>query len=582
MANYIGNQPSYGEFKRLDSISSSFNGSTTTFNLTYNSVSTPVGDASQLIVSLNGIIQEPLNSYTLGVGGSSIVFSSAPASGDTCFIMYIGGAGGTVTTISDGSVTASKLDASLKDYYEDEFTANGSTTDFTLSRDSIGVNQLLVTIDGIVQPTSAYTASGTTLTISPALPNGTNIRVVHMGAKAGVFVPQSGSVGLNELDLVGVDTRYYTQTAADATFETISNVALKAPIANPSFTGNVGIGTSSPNSPLEVSNGTENHRVAFGTGEVYLMARNASSYITQEYIANQHVFTGYGDNSSNEAMRIDSSGNLLVGKTDTSSNTAGTTIWKDGYLNSTVALPTPNTSYVARFNRKTTDGPILDLQKDGTTVGSIGSVDANSIRVGKGNGNLRFYDFGSAIGVIPCNSTGANYPNVVDLGNSSSTFKDLYLSGGIQFDSRSNKLDDYEEGYWFPYLEGSSGGSITSWTERMGWYVKVGGVCHAHFYLANPGTNAGLSGTTLIRGLPFVSRNNSSQGYGTNYYSNGVIAYNRGLSHVGSYLTWDIGNGHNYGALRAHYTNGTESATIGLNSVSSSLLLRGGISYQVD
>ena len=260
MANYIGNQPSYGEFKRLDSISSSFNGSTTTFNLTYNSVSTPVGDASQLIVSLNGIIQEPLNSYTLGVGGSSIVFSSAPASGDQCFIMYIGGAGGTVTTISDGSVTASKLDASLKDYYEDEFTANGSTTDFTLSRESIGVNQLLVTIDGIVQPTSAYTASGTTLTISPALPNGTNIRVVHMGAKAGVFVPQSGSVGLNELDLVGVDTRYYTQTAADATFETISNVtsglALKAPIANPSFTGNVGIGTSSPAKKLEISGST--------------------------------------------------------------------------------------------------------------------------------------------------------------------------------------------------------------------------------------------------------------------------------------------------------------------------------------
>jgi hypothetical protein len=201
MANYIGNQPSYGEFKRLDSISSSFDGSTTTFNLAYNSVSHSVGDASQLIVSLNGIVQEPLNSYTLGVGGSSIVFAAAPASGDTCFIMYIGGAGGTVTTISDGVVTASKLDASLKDYYEDEFTADGSTTDFTLSRESVGVNQLLVSIDGIVQPTSAYTASGTTFTVSPALPNGTNIRVVHMGVKAGVFVPQAGSVGLNELDL---------------------------------------------------------------------------------------------------------------------------------------------------------------------------------------------------------------------------------------------------------------------------------------------------------------------------------------------------------------------------------------------
>ena len=83
--------------------------------------------------------------------------------------------------------------------------------------------------------------------------------------------------------------------------------------------GNVGIGTTSPNSPLEVSNGTENHRVAFNTGEVYLMARNASSYITQKYIANQHVFTGYGDNSSNEAMRIDSSGNVGIGITNPSS-----------------------------------------------------------------------------------------------------------------------------------------------------------------------------------------------------------------------------------------------------------------------
>jgi len=79
--------------------------------------------------------------------------------------------------------------------------------------------------------------------------------------------------------------------------------------------GKVGIGTSSPNSPLEVSNGTENQRIDFASGLVYLMARNASSYITQEYVANIHKFTGYGDNGSNEAMRIDDAGRVMIGTT---------------------------------------------------------------------------------------------------------------------------------------------------------------------------------------------------------------------------------------------------------------------------
>ena len=118
MANYIGNIPSQGEFKKLDSIASSFDGSTTQFNLNYNSVSQSVGGAEQLIVSLNGVVQEPLGAYTLGTGGSTIVFSSAPASGDTCHIVLFGGVGGTATPgddsvttvkIQDDAVTADKL-----------------------------------------------------------------------------------------------------------------------------------------------------------------------------------------------------------------------------------------------------------------------------------------------------------------------------------------------------------------------------------------------------------------------------------------------------------------------------------------
>ena len=64
-------------------------------------------------------------------------------------------------------------------------------------------------------------------------------------------------------------------------------------IASFNNNGKVGLGTDNPSANFVVSNGTED-QVAFASGEVYLMARNQSACITQEYIANQHVFTGMG------------------------------------------------------------------------------------------------------------------------------------------------------------------------------------------------------------------------------------------------------------------------------------------------
>ena len=177
---YIGNVPSHGEFKKADSIASSFNGSLTAFDLDVNAVNQTVGDASQLIISLNGIVQEPGTAYTLGIGGGSVVFASAPASTDTCHIVILGGVGDSGTP-ADGSITAVKLAPDLRDLLEEEFTGNGSATTFTMARAVSFAKMLLITIDGVVQPTSAYSVSGTTLTISPALPNTTNVRVLHIG-----------------------------------------------------------------------------------------------------------------------------------------------------------------------------------------------------------------------------------------------------------------------------------------------------------------------------------------------------------------------------------------------------------------
>jgi hypothetical protein len=143
--------------------------------------------------------------------------------------------------------------------------------------------------------------------------------------------------------------------------------------------GNVGIGTTSPAGPLEISNGTERHRVAFGTGEVYLMARNASAYITQEYIANQHVFTGYGDSSANEAMRIDSSGNLLVGKTTTTIAATGILMQPTGGVDAT-----RDGVVVLSVNRLSSDGNLVAFLQDTVQEGTI-SVSGSTVSYNGGH-----------------------------------------------------------------------------------------------------------------------------------------------------------------------------------------------------
>ena len=65
--------------KELDDISSSFNGSTTTFNLTTGSAGVSPVTAQQLLISLGGVMQNPTDDYT--VSGTTITFTTAPASG---------------------------------------------------------------------------------------------------------------------------------------------------------------------------------------------------------------------------------------------------------------------------------------------------------------------------------------------------------------------------------------------------------------------------------------------------------------------------------------------------------------------
>ena len=84
---YIGRQQSSSTFIKLDDISSQFNTSTTTFNLTLGGEAFFAGNPYSLLVSLGGVIQEPIASFT--IVENQINFASAPRAGADFFIIVL-------------------------------------------------------------------------------------------------------------------------------------------------------------------------------------------------------------------------------------------------------------------------------------------------------------------------------------------------------------------------------------------------------------------------------------------------------------------------------------------------------------
>ena len=90
---YIGNSPAnVGNYQIVDTIASSFNASSTSFALASGGITITPAKSGQLLVAINGVLQQPDDTGTNGfkVSGSNVVFSSPPASGDTFWAVYQG------------------------------------------------------------------------------------------------------------------------------------------------------------------------------------------------------------------------------------------------------------------------------------------------------------------------------------------------------------------------------------------------------------------------------------------------------------------------------------------------------------
>ena len=162
-----------------------------------------------------------------------------------------------------------------------------------------------------------------------------------------------------------------TATATPLIFNTDTNERMRI-----DSSGNVGIGTSSPGYPLDVVQKTSDDSYAFqlrgyttgadGTRTVNMrtVSSNAGDWANFRMDATSFIWRHQG---ATERARIDSSGNLLVGKTAANDGSiVGVECAPNGQI-----LATRNGSWGILVNRLTNDGDLVIFQQANTTEGSI-------------------------------------------------------------------------------------------------------------------------------------------------------------------------------------------------------------------
>lgn len=202
---YLGNSslpfdPTRSSGKPLDAERFSGNGSTTAFTL-----SRPVNDATDIDLFVENVRQEPTVAYS--VVGTALTFTEAPPSGTSNVYLVYRNYGTAQVQLPDGSVSYSKLSNNIRQFTQDNFTANGTGQTFTLSEAPASANTLMVTIEGVIQTAPInYTVSGTTIIFTGVPPASSNVTVKHLGFRTTTTVTAlaAGSVGTVELADGGV------------------------------------------------------------------------------------------------------------------------------------------------------------------------------------------------------------------------------------------------------------------------------------------------------------------------------------------------------------------------------------------
>ena len=260
-------------------------------------------------------------------------------------------------------------------------------------------------------------------------------------------------------------------------------------------------------------------------------------------------------------------GHLHVGSTDTSlyNNTSGGGIMLGG--SGTNRLDAARAGdVVATFNRSDSDGQVIQVYRSGTQVGSVSAEGGDSMIVSGGSaatsgGGLLFH--GTVGKVLPARNT-ASINAAIDLGQDSRRFKDIYISGGINFGAASttansstnnqndsNLLDEYEEGEFTPTITVQNGSATLNNNMDTLFYTKIGRQVTINGRFRFSTTSA--SGYMRVS-LPFAVVNNVSSTQGEYAYFS-IAGHNVNVT-ADIYGTFaEASPGNNYATLLQKFDN---------------------------
>jgi len=368
---------------------------------------TPISE-NAVQVYFDGVYQ---NKDSFSISGETLTFGVAPPTG---------------VAVEAITLTVTDLAAAASSILVDEFTGDGSDTTFTLSAAPANENNTQVFVGGVYQEKATYSISGTTLTFSEAPANTVSIEVVSVAVgqinsaiqlsdadgDTKIQVEESADEDTIRMDIAGTevltltdsfltlkgsgptliigdggaeDTKilfdgntqdFYVGLDDSSDSLTLGRGTLVGATVGIVIdaTGKVGINRA-PTTALDFEIETDKRITFMGNiGEIGNVAGFQSVNSAGSALA---AFGIRGDNlrfatGSSERMRIDSSGNLIVGGT-TAYNADTVTIGQGGFM----AVRQTNAEAM-ELGRYSSDGTILEFRKDGTLVGTI-STNANSL-----------------------------------------------------------------------------------------------------------------------------------------------------------------------------------------------------------
>lgn len=376
------------------------------------------------------------------------------------------------------------------------------------------------------QRESFFTAScsGTTLTVE-TFQSGTAIAVGQLLVGSNAEIPPNTFITALGTGAGGTGT--YT-ISVPLTFSTITNLVTMSATENRiRFTSTDGF--VEQGQPIGSIDFVSSDSQSVGT-KAFIVAGH------QEQAPSTYIAFGTNNNTdgteAQEVARFDEDGKFLLGSRTTNQTLDHIELRDTGEIRSTslttssariAGQPDSSDEGVLVVNRSTNDGAMLVLQQ-----GTVAQLRVHSTT---GNKPIIVEPTGKGIKINPNSlqprtSVNGVLDNQMDLGASTSAFKNLYLAGGIVFGdtggSVQNKtLDDYEQGTWTCGMSNVNG-DWTSSTTVTGQYTRIGRMVHVSANLNNINNDNLVTGSIRITGLPFnIVSNSAARGHGavqTNYF----------------------------------------------------------------